>query len=520
MKKLFIAFAASVALVSCAKKEIQAPVVEPSVVRHEVSFVAKAAETKTQLDDKSVIWESNDAIRLKFTKSEMVLTEEFTVIDGAGTETATFKGSVPNTLTTDEGYNDNVYAVYPSSAMDPVTGALTFTLDAAQQVASGSFPSGKNLASALISLDALNAGTVENALMQNAFAIIRFTLPEHVASLKITGTEGLAGGAELDFDGDGRLAVSSWTSKSTSVTLTPAEEETFSTGEAYNILIYPGTHESISVELTHDDGCKLSKTIEAEFVFKSKTIYTFNFQSEFMKEYSIEVEETEDLVFDEESKILTVFPGYTQELKYNGTKSTAIFKGVLPASLVHSETPVTGYAVYPSSAYNEGTVTYELSATEEPAGLWSAALSVEELAAGDPAVAFNSVEELFSNIQFTIPAGIKSVSVVSTLPLVGKVELTVDEEGKFVAGTADTYEITLDSVTEGTCLLNVFPVSGADLTFILTDASGSEVVLEFENFAVGAGETEELTIDDSIDFDKDGNFGNEDFVEGEGTIIF
>ena len=46
------------------------------------------------------------------------------------------------------------------------------------------------------------------------------------------------------------------------------------------------------------------------------------------------------------------------------------------------------------------------------------------------------------------------------------------------------------------------------------------MVLEFEDFTVGAGETEELTIDGSIDFDKDGDFGNEDFVEGEGTIIF
>lgn len=520
MKKLFFAFAAFAALASCAKKEISSPVVEPSAERHEVSFVATAAETKTQLDDKSVIWEADDAIRLKFTKSEAVLTEEFTVSDGAGTNNATFKGSVPNTLTTDGGYSDNAYAVYPSSAMDPATGTVTFTLDAAQQVAPGSFPSGKNLTSALISLNALNAGEVENALMQNAFAIMRFTLPEHVASLKITGTAGLAGAAALDFDEYGRLAVSSWTSESASVTLTPAEGETFSTGETYNILIYPGTHSKLSVELTHDDGCKLSKTLEKEFVFEAKTIYTFDFQSEFMKDYSIEVEETEDLVFDENSKILTVFPDYTQELKFMGTKATAIFTGVLPASLVHSETPVTGYALYPSTAYNEGVITYELSATEEPAGLWSAALSVTELAAGNAAVAFNSVEELLSHIQFAIPAGIKSVKIVSSLPLVGKVELTVGEDGKFVAGTADTYEITLDSVAEGTCLLNVFPVSGAYLTFTLTDASGSEVVLEFEDFTVGAGETEELTIDGSIDFDKDGDFGNEDFVEGEGTIIF
>ena len=61
-------------------------------------------------------------------------------------------------------------------------------------------------------------------------------------------------------------------SGSKSITLTPSEE-TFTTGEGviYNVLVYPGSHSSLSVELTDSDNCKHANTVTPDnpYVFNA-----------------------------------------------------------------------------------------------------------------------------------------------------------------------------------------------------------------------------------------------------------
>ena len=518
MRRILIIAAVFAAVVSCAKKEVSAPVTEPSSDLHEVSLVATAAETKTLLSDNSVIWEKTDKIRLRFEKSGLFHIEDFTLDGEGGETTAKFKGAIPTALNTTWGYSDDVYAVYPNSVMDPVAGTVNFSLSATRYASPGSFPSGQNLTSAKISLDGLNGANVENALFMNAFAIVRFVVPEHVTSLKITGTDYFAGTADFSFDADGRLVAESWSEGQESVIVMPESTPCFLPGEVYNILVYPGTHESLLVELTHDDDCKLEKEIDLKgesFVFEAAKFYTFDIKSEFMLDYSVVLDGP---AFDEGSIVRAVFPGYTQEMKYIGTKSAAIFSGKLPGSLVHSQTPVEGYAIYPSSAYEDGVIVYDLSATGDAPELWSAGLSVSDLVSDEVVLQMNSVEELLSTISFNVPEGVESIVIEANKPLVGRIQMDV-VDGKLVPlAPADSEIIELDSVETGECKLTIFPVSGVDLTFTLTDEYGSELVLVFEDFSVEKGMTEEIHIDEDLDFDKNTSFGNEGFESGGDNI--
>lgn len=516
MKKILLILTAIVSLSSCAKKEISAPATKPSEERREVSFMAKAAETKTLLsDDNKVVWEAEDAIMLKFTKGSSVRTEEFVIEGEGGSVTARFNGSIPTTFTIAGGYSNDVYAVYPSSAMNSLTGDVTFTLAAEQQVASGSFPSGKNLSSAKISLNNLNDGSVTDALMQNALAILRFVLPEHVASVEITGTAGLTGDATLTFNESGRLTAAS--SSSNSITITPSEGDTFVAGETYNVLVYPGSHSSLSVKLTHDDGCQLEKILDGEYEFSASKVYEFDIKSQFQKDYTFTADGIEVV---EGEQLLTVFPDYQQLLNTLPTRGSAEFKGVLPESIVHSAEPVIGWALYPASYYDNDVITYDLPATGLPAGLWSALLVSTELVAEESAaISFNSVEDCFAQLKLTVPEGVKSVDIVSDKGISGSAVMEVDSEGKLVVINVTGTEVTIDTTSGESFMVNVFPVEGAVLKVTLTDNNGATIEKELTlDIASGDIDTETLDFSGEIDFDKNGDFGNEGF-ESSGDKI-
>ena len=169
MKKyLFISFAALAAMVSCEQENGPVQGTEPEEGRREVTIVADASETKTTLSaEDAVLWESGDAVRLLFTPEEgtdlPVHTEVFTT--ATATATATFTGSIPNNVkyaSDGSAYRDDLYMVYPSTAMDATTGKVTFELDAEQSVAPGTFPSGLNLSSARVSFEALETKGTDN----------------------------------------------------------------------------------------------------------------------------------------------------------------------------------------------------------------------------------------------------------------------------------------------------------------------------------------------------------------------
>lgn len=522
MKKyLFISFAALAAMVSCEQENGPVQGTEPEEGRREVTIVADASETKTTLSQDAVLWESGDEVRLLFTPESgtylPVHTEVFTT--ATATATATFTGSIPNDVKyggNNNGYSDALYMVYPSTAMDETTGKVTFELGAEQSVAPGTFPSGLNLSSARVSFEALETKGTDKATFLNAFSIIRFTLPADVKALKITGTNNLAGKAEFKFvDQDeqplsSRLVAEAFVSGSNSVTLTPSEATAFASGETYNILVYPGNHSAITVELTDTDDCTYSKTVTKSFVFEAAKYYTFNFNTEFGKDFNFTV--TGVSITDGE----TVKAVFTDD-EANHAFDVVVNSNAFSVRLPHEVTATKGYAVYPASAYSEGKVNYSLTATAAAAApaLYTAALDCASTSA-----AFNSVTDALSTMKFIVPAGVSSVTLTSTVGFAGNTVMTIGADGKMTAGAGDVTTVTLDPATAGEFVLNVYPFSNATITLTLKDAANAVNTQKFDAQSVAAGAVLTLEVEQNIEFEKGGSFGGEDFTSGGETIQF
>lgn len=520
MKKTILSFALLAAVVACEQENRLVPGTEPSEGRREVTIVANASETKTLLSDEDdVIWENGDAVRLLFTPETgtdfSIHTEEFTTATSGAT--ATFTGSIPNDVKyggNSNGYSDALYMVYPSTAMDAATGTVTFGLSAAQQVAPGSFPSGSNLSSALTSLESLEAEGTAHATFLNAFAIIRFVLPENVAKLEITGTANLAGAAEFEFVNQtaepwsSRLVAKSFTSESKSVTLTPASGTSFTAGQTYNVLVYPGTHSAITVKLTDTDGCTYSNTLTREFDFVAAQYYTFRFNTNFGQNFDFTVT---GVTISDGDAVKAVFTDSDETHAVDAVVTDSKFSIRLP----HYVEANTGYAVYPSTAYSGDKVNYNLSATGTPAALYTAALAL-----GSETATFYSVESALSKMKFTVPAGVSTVTVSSSVCFAGNTVMTVGTDGKMTAGTCDLKTVTLDPATSGEVSLNVYPFTGATITVTLTDAANAVNAQTFTAQTVAAGAQLALSLNQNIEFEKGGSFGNENFTLGGDTIEF
>lgn len=520
MKKyLFISLAALAAMVSCEQENGPVQGTEPEEGRREVTIVADASETKTTLSQDAVLWESGDAVRLLFTPESgtdlSVHTEVFSTATAGAT--ATFTGSIPNNVKyggNNDGYSDALYMVYPSTAMDATTGKVTFELDAEQSVAPGTFLSGLNLSSARVSFEDLETEGTANATFLNAFSIIRFTLPADVKALKITGTENLAGKAEFKFvDQDeqplsSRLVAEEFVPGSNSVTLTPSEATAFTAGETYNILVYPGNHSAITVELTDTDNCTYSKTVTKAFDFEAAKYYTFNFNTNFGKDFNFTVT---GVTIPDNDKVNAVFTDGAETHAYEVGVMNSAFSVRLP----HEVTATKGYAVYPASAYSEGEVIYSLTATAAAPALYTAALDCNSTSA-----AFNSVTAALSTMKFTVPAGVSSVTLTSTVGFAGNTVMTVGTDGKMTAGAGDVTTVTLNPATAGVVTLNVYPFSNATITLTLKDAAIAVNTQTFAAQSVAAGAVLTLDVEQNIEFEKGGSFGGENFTSGGETIQF
>lgn len=492
MKKVFLSIAAVAALASCAQKS---EVADLSLVR-EVSIVANAADTKTLLDGNNVVWENGDAIALRFANNSQYHVENFATT-GSGAS-ATFTGSLPNEVSVANGYQATGYAVYPAAAMAP-NGTVSFTLPATvTALESGSFASGTNLSSAAVSLQDLNNSGTASATFKNAFSVVRFTLGSNVKSLVLTADGNIAGQATMAFNNEGRLVANSWTTSNKTLTVVP-ENSAFTSGKTYNVLVYPGTYSSLSVLLTDVNNCTYEKTVAGSYEFQPSKFYTFTFNTEFAKSYTFTATGRTFTVGDQ---IQTVFGALHAEVLAAAAGNK--FTGNLPASVVEANT--VGYALYPASAYSAGHISYNLDPSA-PAELYSAKLTPTS-----ESVAFNSVESALATVNFTVPAGVKSVRFVSDKGIVGATEMTVNE-GVLVAGAGSGKEVTVSTPSAGTYSFKVYPVSGAALTVTLADAAGATVTKNV-SLTVAAGQTQTLEISGDLTFDKNGSFANENFTSG------
>ena len=499
MKRLFLAVAALAALVSCNRGNE----LVPSQNFRNVSIVAKSAETKTVLQDNAVVWEASDAIKVRFDKTDASASHFETFTTAQGGAEATFAGTLPNDVSQTGGYNATGYAVYPAAAM-AADGTVSFTLPSNVTVdATGTFSASENLSSAKVSLTELVSNGTTSANFLNAFSIIRFTLDPDVKTLMLTANQPLAGAAVMKFDDNGRLVVDSFTSEGTELTIS-APDGGFKENAMYNVLVFPGTFTWLKAQMTDTDDCTFEKTVD-NLTFAAANFYKFNFTNpdNFDKTYSFTATGRTFAADDEIQVVVPETPAADAVLKYVDGK----FTGKTTHANYEADKP--GYALYPASAYNSGNISYTLPAdgTQPTGELYAAPFSLK-----DESVTFTSVTSSLAQLSFTVPTGVTSVKIASDKGIVGAAPMTVNN-GVLVAGEGNGMEINVTGGTEYT--LYVYPVESANLTVTLTDAA-DQTVEKTMTLTVAAGATKTLDLSGDLNFDKNGNFTHEEFVDGNG----
>ena len=247
---------------------------------------------KTVIDGNAVKWEDGDRIALVFTHSSgsRHRTEFATEIeDGKPVTSARFRGTLHSSVSVAGGYNASGFSVYPHDAVTD-DGQVSYTLPAVQTAsADASFAGVENLSSAVVSLSDIDANDETNVVFRNALSILRFKLSSDVTSFSITGTAPMAGKAPLSMhytqdDHFGRLMVDSngqWSDASNTVSIVPAGgAANFTDGQVCNLLVWPGTHTSLTLSMTFKDYGNYEKKTTKQFVFEPAKYYTLNFSSD------------------------------------------------------------------------------------------------------------------------------------------------------------------------------------------------------------------------------------------------
>lgn len=116
-------------------EEVGSPIITDSKITIGVNTESDS-QTKTSLDGNAVIWSENDVIKLYTAEGG---NGDFTLVSGAGTNSAKFTGTLSSSGT--------YYAVYPASAangFDKSTKELMFTIPAVQTYSAAGFADGFN----------------------------------------------------------------------------------------------------------------------------------------------------------------------------------------------------------------------------------------------------------------------------------------------------------------------------------------------------------------------------------------
>ena len=303
---LMIFLAACAASVSCHKVTVQEP--QPEQPQFEdVREVTIEAGTlsKTVLAGDKVMWEGGDEIALIFNHATDAPHVNKTFANEEkeqSSERAIFRGLVPNSVTVENGYKDLGYAVYPESAILE-NGTFSHTLPAEQEaLKDGSFASGLNLSSAALALSEMGEGGSTKTDFLSALSILRLDLTSDIESVTLTGTAPLAGTAPLqmyynaeneeDVD-NGRLLVAEgeWSNASPAVTLKPANGDATFTDGTYNILVWPGKQEGLTITV------KFKNLGEYEKASSISTAKPATFKP--AKYYKLKFANSEELVVEE-----------------------------------------------------------------------------------------------------------------------------------------------------------------------------------------------------------------------------
>lgn len=181
---------------------------------------------RSSISGTDIIWSDDDAIKI----FNGVSSAEFSIIDGQGTATGTFQGSRLS--------GSRFYAVYPySAAASYDDGVITAAVPSTQYGVADSFDDGINLSVAVSGNHSL--------LFKNVCGYIRLqVIDSDIYEIVIAANDddaAMAGTVSVSFDGDDLPQVDAVTDASSSVTLLPKAETSFTPG-VYIAAVLPGTY--------------------------------------------------------------------------------------------------------------------------------------------------------------------------------------------------------------------------------------------------------------------------------------
>ena len=250
MKKIFLLFAAAVAVLSSCVKENG---LEPQVnTDGKVTINAVAVDSKTVLDGLNVVWENEDALSVVLA-GDVKTVAEFAAesVDGAN---AKFVYAGDDALAFD-GVT-SAYAVYPASAVSQEGGVVKVS-HTLPEVQTGVVESGMNLSSAALSVEELVAGQA-TAQFKNALALLQVVVPAGVSEVSLHTATGSALVGDMTFNVvDGALTVASTGTKRT-VTLSTGSELAKGT---HSLLVYPGNAPTLKLTMKATDGAEYTSEV-------------------------------------------------------------------------------------------------------------------------------------------------------------------------------------------------------------------------------------------------------------------
>ena len=263
MKKIFLLFAAAVAVLSSCVKENG---LEPQAnTDGKVTINAVAVDSKTVLDGLNVVWENEDALSVVLA-GDVKTVAEFAAesVDGAN---AKFVYAGDDALAFD-GVT-SAYAVYPASAVSQEGGVVKVS-HTLPEVQTGVVESGMNLSSAALSVEELVAGQA-TATFNNALALLQVVVPAGVKEVTLTSAnDGLVGTTEFNVNNGLLTRASTGTPRTVKLAVEAGLE-----ARTYPVLVYPGNAGSLSLKMTGTDNAVYESTVNG-IVFKASESRTIN----------------------------------------------------------------------------------------------------------------------------------------------------------------------------------------------------------------------------------------------------
>ena len=286
MKKVFLFFAAVVALASCAKENLvtENPVSEPQ----EVTIEAVAATTKTQLvDGTNVQWTPGDKIKMCFDVKNWQNSCSWTGVEFENngelvSESAFFTGSVDVNIAQEYGF-----VVYPTTfKFESRTGSnsanftttISHVLPSAQPAVENTFASDLNLSYAPVTTKQVEANnnnkTPIKVTFQNMCALIKVNLPAenyNVKEIQVESANGLTGEYSMLWEATSSkqtLKLNSFKSEVKEVALANEDGSNLTPGASYYAVVWPGQHNGLTFTFTDENGLvcvkNLNKTVNCE----------------------------------------------------------------------------------------------------------------------------------------------------------------------------------------------------------------------------------------------------------------